>query len=360
MPEVKAYAARSATSGLAPVIITRRDPGPDDVVIDVKFCGICHTDLSQTRDEWGGAEYPMVPGHEITGVVRAVGTSVTDLAVGARVGVGCFVDGGCSKGIGEREHEHRDFANIVFTYNGHEHDGARTFGGYSQSIVVKRPYVLEIPDALPLDAAAPLLCAGITLYSPLVHWKAGPGRKVAIVGLGGLGHVGVKLARSLGAEVTVLSRSDDKRADALALGAHDYHATSDPETFTRLAGSFDLVIVTVGATLDWNAYLRILRQDGALVLVGMPDAPGSINAWELITQRKSISGSGIGSIPETQRMLEFCARHGIVADIETIPIQEVAAAYARIDRSDIRYRFVIDMTSLDAPEAGASARRDGA
>ncbi|WAS90736.1 NAD(P)-dependent alcohol dehydrogenase [Nannocystis punicea] len=346
MPEVRAYAAQSATSGLAATTIVRREPRPDDVVIDVAYCGICHTDLSQTRNEWGGAEYPMVPGHEITGIVRAVGDHVHDLAVGARVGVGCFVDGGCSKGIGDREHEHRDFANLVATYNGHEHDGALTYGGYSQSIVVRRPYVLEIPDALPLDAAAPLLCAGITLYSPLVHWQAGAGRTVAVVGLGGLGHLGVKLARAFGAEVTVLSRTDDKRADALALGAHDFHATADPETFARLAGRFDLVLVTVGTTLDWSAHLRLLRTDGALVLLGMPDAPGSVNAFELITQRRSLAGSAIGSIPETRRMLEFCARHGITADIETIPIQDLAAAYARIDRGDVRYRFVIDMQSL--------------
>lgn len=346
MPEVKAYAATSSTSGLAPTTITRRDPGPDDVVIDVAYCGICHTDLSQTRNEWGGAEYPMVPGHEITGTVRAVGGNVRDLAVGARVGVGCFVDGGCSKGIGHREQEHRDLANLVLTYNGHEHDGGATYGGYSQSIVVKRDYVLRIPDALPLDAAAPLLCAGITLYSPLVHWNAGPGRKVAIVGLGGLGHVGVKLARAMGAEVTVLSRSETKRDDALQLGAHAYHASSDAETFRALAGTFDLILVTVGATLDWNAYLGLLRQDGALVLVGIPDGPGSVNGFELIAQRKSISGSGIGSIPETQRMLDFCAEHAIRADIETIPIQRLAEAYARIDRSDVRYRFVIDMSTM--------------
>ncbi|PCC74013.1 uncharacterized zinc-type alcohol dehydrogenase-like protein [Nannocystis exedens] len=351
MPEVRAYAAQSPTSGLAPTTIVRREPRPDDVVIDVAYCGICHTDLSQSRDEWGGAEYPMVPGHEITGIVRAVGRDVTDLAVGDRVGVGCFVDGGCSKGLCDREHEHWDLADLVPTYNGRDHDGVPTYGGYSQSIVVRRPYVLELPDALPLDAAAPLLCAGIALYGPLVHWQAGPGRKVAIVGLGGLGHLGVKLARAFGAEVTVLSRTGAKRADALALGAHDYHPTSDPDTFVRLAGRFDLVIVTVGAALDWNAYLRLLRPDRALVLVGMPDAPGSVSGAELLVQRKSIAGSAIGSIPETRRMLEFCARHGIVADIETIPIQDVAAAYARIDRSDVRYRFVIDMRSLDREPA---------
>lgn len=346
MPQVKAYIATSAESGLASGTIERRTPGADDVVIDIKHCGICHTDVSQIKNEWGGSRYPLVPGHEIVGIVSAVGAAVKSFKVGDRVGVGCFVDGGSSKGACEREHEHRDFANAVYTYNGQEHDGTPTYGGYSQSIVVKEGYVLRIPDALPLDAAAPLLCAGITTYSPLRHWKAGPGKKVAIVGLGGLGHVGVKLAHAMGAHVTVISQSMAKEADAKRLGADAYVAASKPGALDALANTFDLVIVTIGGKSDWNAYLRMLRIDGAVVLVGIPNGEQPVDAMQLIMQRKSLSGSGIGSIPETQEMLEFCAEHGITSDIESIAIQRLPEAYERLLRSDVRYRFVIDMATL--------------
>lgn len=346
MPQVKAYLAASATTGLAPGAVERRAPRSDDVVIDIKHCGICHTDVSQSRNEWGGSSYPMVPGHEITGIVSAVGSSVTSFRVGDRVGVGCMVDGGCSKGACEREHEHRDLANMVMTYNGKEHDGTPTYGGYSQSIVVKQDYVLRIPDALPLDAAAPLLCAGITLYSPLRHWRAGPGKKVAIVGLGGLGHVGVKLAHAMGAHVTVISQSEAKAPDAKRLGADQYVAASKPGALDAVANTFDLVIVTIGGKSDWNAYIKMLRIDGAVVLVGIPEGAQPVDAFPLIAQRKTLSGSGIGSIPETQEMLELCAKHGITADIETIAIQRIPEAYERIVRSDVRYRFVIDMATL--------------
>lgn len=347
MPETRAYLATSPTSGLRPGTIERRAPNPDDVVIDITHCGVCHTDLSQSTNEWGNGTYPMVPGHEIVGVVREVGAAVTQFRVGQRVGVGTFVDGGHSKGLCEREHEHRVHQHLVLTYNGKEHDGRPTQGGFSRSIVVKEGYVLRMPDAIPSDAAAPLLCAGITVYSPLVHWGAGPGKKVAIVGLGGLGHVAVKMAHAMGAEVTVLSQSLAKQADGARLGADHFYATKDPDTFTRLADTFDLVLVTVGATLDWNAYLRILRMDGALVLVGIPDKEGSVNAFPLIAERKSISGSGVGSIRECQEMLDFCAAHGITADIESIRIQDIGEAFARLARNDVRYRFVIDMASLE-------------
>ncbi|EYF02597.1 Alcohol dehydrogenase [Chondromyces apiculatus DSM 436] len=338
--------ASSATSGLQPGTIERREPGADDVVIDITHCGVCHTDLSQTRNEWGGSVYPLVPGHEIVGVVRAVGAAVREFRVGERVGVGTFVDGGHSLGVCAREHEHRDHKHFVPTYNGKDHEGRPTYGGYAQSIVVKQGYVLHIPDGVPSDAAAPLLCAGITMYSPLRHWKAGPGKKVAVVGLGGLGHIAVKMAHAMGAEVTVLSQSLSKQADGARLGADHFHATSDPETFKKLADTFDLILVTVGATLDWNAYIGLLRMDGALVLLGIPSGPGSVDAFPLIASRKTLSGSGVGSIPECQEMLAFCAKHGIVSDIETIPIQQIESAFERLARGDVRYRFVIDMASL--------------
>ena len=346
MPQVKAYLAASAERNPEPGTIERRAPRPADVVVDIKHCGICHTDISQTRNEWGNARYPMVPGHEITGIVSAVGPAVTTFRVGDRVGVGCMVDGGCSKGTCEREHEHRDLANMVLTYNSVEHDGTPTYGGYSQSIVVKQDYVLRIPDALALDAAAPLLCAGITVYSPLKHWKAGPGKKVAIVGLGGLGHLGVRLAHALGAHVTAISQSEAKAADAKRLGADAYVAVSKPGALEAVANTFDLVIVTIGGKSDWNAYLKTLRIDGAVVLVGIPAGPQPVDAFELIAQRKTLSGSGIGSLPETQEMLDFCAKHGIASDIETIGIQKLPEAYERILKSDVRYRFVIDMATL--------------
>lgn len=348
MNQVKAYIAASAESGLAPGHIERRAPRADDVVIEIKYCGICHTDVSQSRNEWGWARYPMVPGHEIVGVVSSVGAKVTQFKVGDRVGVGCFVDGGCSKHACSREDEHRDLANMVMTYGGAEHDGSPTYGGYSQSIVVKENYVLHIPEALPLDAAAPLLCAGITTYSPLRHWNAGPGKKVAIVGVGGLGHLGVKIAAAMGAEVTAISQTRSKEADAKRLGAHHFIAASEPGALEKAANSFDLILVTIGGKSDWNAYLKLLRMDGAVVLVGIPDGPFAVDGMQLISQRKTLSGSGIGSIPETQEMLNFCAEHKIVSDIELTAIQKIPQAYERILKSDVRYRFVIDMASLNA------------
>ena len=350
MLATQGYAAASVKAPLAPFALERRDLRADDVQIDIHFCGVCHSDIHQVRDEWGGSTFPMVPGHEITGIVTAVGSGVKKYKVGDRVGVGCMVDS-CRTCVScQRDMEQCCLTpspeGLVLTYNSKEHDGAPTYGGYSDKIVVKESFVLKIPDGLPLDGAAPLLCAGITLYSPLRHWKAGPGKTVAIVGLGGLGHMGVKLANAMGAEVTVLSHSPGKDEDAKRLGADHFHSTKDPETFKKLAGSFDLIINTVSAKIDWNQYLSLLKVDGCLVVVGIPDEPVPIGAFGLIMGRKSLAGSGIGGIAETQEMLDFCARNGIASDIEVIAMKDVNEAYERVLKSDVRYRFVIDMATL--------------
>jgi uncharacterized zinc-type alcohol dehydrogenase-like protein len=341
----KAYAAAAAGAPLAPFTFERREPRADDVVIDIKFVGICHSDIHQARDEWGGSTFPMVPGHEIAGVVSYVGPEVTKFKIGDHAGVGCFVDSCRTCGACDASVEHY-CPNLVVTYNGKEHDGTPTYGGYSERIVVKEDYVLRIPDVLPLDAAAPLLCAGITLYSPLKHWNAGPGKKVAIVGLGGLGHMGVKYARALGADVTVLSQTRRKADDAQRLGAHHFYATEDPATFTSLAGTFDLIINTVAADIDWNAYLGLLKVDGTMVVVGIPEKMVPVAAFSLVGGRKSLAGSMIGSIAETQEMLDFSGQHNIVSDIEIIPMDQVNEAYERVIKSDVRYRFVIDIATL--------------
>jgi uncharacterized zinc-type alcohol dehydrogenase-like protein len=348
MTQARGYAAPAAGERLAPFTFERRAPNAGDVSIEIKFCGVCHSDIHQARDEWGGAIFPMVPGHEIAGVVSAVGAGVTKFKVGDRVGVGCFVDSCTTCGTRHVDLE-QYMPGLVPTYNGVEGDGVTpTFGGYSDHIVVKEGYVLSIPDNLPLDKAAPLLCAGITLYSPLHHWKAGPGKKVAIIGLGGLGHMGVKIAHAMGAEVTVLSQSLSKQDDGLRFGAAHYYATNDPQTFATLAGQFDLIINTVGAAIDWNDYLQLLKIDGTMTLVGVPDAATPpVNAFNLIGSRRTLAGSMIGSIKETQEMLDFCGKHDITADIEIIDIQAINEAYERVVKSDVRYRFVIDMKSLD-------------
>ena len=337
------YAAPALGQPLAPFSFERRAPRPDDVVIDIKFCGICHSDIHQVRDEWGGASFPMVPGHEIAGVVSAVGAEVTKFKVGDHVGIGCFVDS--DRTTGDPNFEHYS-GTAIMTYNAKEKDGTPTMGGYSDKIVVKEGYVLRIPDSLPLDAAAPLLCAGITLYSPLKHWNAGPGKKVAIVGLGGLGHIGVKIAHAMGAEVTVLSQTLSKEADGKRLGADHYYATSDKETFKKLRNTFDLIINTVSAPLDWNAYASLLKPESTFVILGIPDKPIPINAMALVFGRRGIAGSMIGSIAETQEMLDFCAEHNIVSDIEKIDMSYVNEAYDRVVKSDVRYRFVIDIATL--------------
>jgi uncharacterized zinc-type alcohol dehydrogenase-like protein len=346
MAIAKGYAATDASKPLTPFTFERREPNADDVVISVKYCGLCHSDIHQARNEWGNSKYPMVPGHEVAGVVTAVGASVTRFKVGDHVGVGCFVNS--CVGHAERNVDLEQYMpGLVQTYNDVEADGTTpTYGGYSDSIVCKEGYVLSFPENIPLDSGAPLLCAGITLYSPLRHWNAGPGKKVAIVGMGGLGHMGVKLGHAMGAEITVLSQSLSKKEDGMKLGASHYYATSDAETFKKLAGTFDLIICTVGTVIDWNAYLNLLKIDGAMVLVGVPEHPVPVHAFSVIGGRKSLTGSGIGSIKETQEMLDFCGEHNIVAEIEKIDIKDINEAYERVLKSDVRYRFVIDIATL--------------
>ncbi|MYR46276.1 NAD(P)-dependent alcohol dehydrogenase [Streptomyces sp. SID5910] len=343
---VAAYAAPAAKAPLERTTIERREVREHDVLIDIKFAGICHSDIHQVREGWGEAIFPMVPGHEIAGVVEAVGPGVTKFKVGDHVGVGCMVDScgeceNCAAGV-----EQHCVRGNVQTYNGVGKDGEPTYGGYSQKVVVDEAFTLRIPDGLPLDAAAPLLCAGITTYSPLKHWGAGPGKKVAVVGLGGLGHMGVKIAHALGAEVTVLSQSLRKKDDGLKLGADHYYATSDPKTFEDLAGSFDLILSTVSAPLDFGAYLGLLKTGGALVNVGAPEEPVSLNLFSLIGGNKTLAGSMIGGIAETQEMLDFCAEHGLGAEIELIAASEINEAYERVLSSDVRYRFVIDTATI--------------
>jgi alcohol dehydrogenase (NADP+) len=346
MPTAHAYAATSATGPLEPITIERRELGPYDVLIDIKYCGICHSDIHTVRGEWGETPYPLAPGHEIAGIVSRVGDEVTRHAVGDRVGVGCMVNSCRECDSCLRGEEQYCLAGNVGTYASIDRDGTITQGGYSSQVVVTEDFVLRIPDGIALDAAAPLLCAGITLYSPLRRWGAGPGKRVAIVGLGGLGHMGVKIARALGAEVTVLSQSLRKKEDGLKLGADHYYATSDPETFEKLAGGFDLIVSTVSAKVDLNAYLGLLDVNGALVKVGAPPEPLAVNVFSLIPKRRSLAGSMIGGIAETQEMLDFCAERGIGAEIEVIPAEQINAAYERVMASDVRYRFVIDTTTL--------------
>ncbi|MGK5543718.1 NAD(P)-dependent alcohol dehydrogenase [Streptomyces sp. URMC 127] len=346
---VPAYAAPSAKAPLERITVQRREPGEHDVLIEIKYAGICHSDIHTVRGEWGDdGHFPLAPGHEIAGVVTATGSGVTRYRVGDRVGVGCFVDscrecGNCKAGL---QQYCTGELGMVGTYGATGRDGEVTQGGYSTHIVVDENYVLRIPGSIPLDQAAPLLCAGITLYSPLARWQAGPGKKVAIVGLGGLGHMGVKIAHAMGAEVTVLSQSLRKQEDGLRLGAAHFHATSDPATFERLAGSFDLIVNTVSADVDLGAYLGLLKTDGTLVQVGAPENPQPVASFALITRRRSLAGSMIGGIPETQAMLDFCGEHGIGADIELIRADQINEAYERVLASDVRYRFVIDAATI--------------
>ncbi|MCE9536399.1 MAG: NAD(P)-dependent alcohol dehydrogenase [Nitrospirae bacterium] len=340
------YAALTAKSALQPFSFTRRDVGPHDVLIAITHCGICHSDIHQARDEWGGSIFPMVPGHEIVGRISRVGSMVTRFHVGETAGVGCFVDScrtcpACREGS-----EQYCEAGMLLTYSGRDKDGQVTQGGYSTQIVVNENYVLRIPATLSPAGAAPLLCAGITTYSPLRHWGVGKYHKLAVVGLGGLGHMAVKIATALGTHVTVLSTSERKRKDAERLGAKDFVLTSQPETFTRLQRSFDFILDTVSAPHNYNDYVNLLKTDGTMILVGVPDKPTLLEPFPLILHRRRIAGSVIGGIRETQEMLNFCAEHGIESDIELIPIQQVNEAYERVLKGDVRFRFVIDLASL--------------
>ncbi|ANP74037.1 NAD(P)-dependent alcohol dehydrogenase [Cryobacterium arcticum] len=346
MLTVTAYAAPSATAPLVKTTIERRELGPADVLIDVKYSGICHSDIHTVRGEWGPIQYPQVVGHEIVGIVSAVGSDVSLHQVGDRVGVGCMVNScrECENCLaGEEQYCLRGNTG---TYASVDRDGTITQGGYATHIVVVEDFVLKVPESIPFEAAAPLLCAGITTYSPLAHWKAGPGRKVAVVGMGGLGHMAVKIAHAMGAEVTVLSQSLSKQEDGLRLGADHYYATSDPATFETLANTFDLIINSVSASIDINAYLSLLRLDGTLVSVGAPPEPLPVQVFSLFGNRRSFAGSGIGSIHETQEMLDFCAEHGIAPETELVAADYINEAYERVLASDVRYRFVIDVATM--------------
>lgn len=347
MPKTKAYAAPAASKPLAPFTIDRREPGPHDVRIDILYCGVCHSDVHQARDEWGGAIFPMVPGHEIVGRVTAVGSEVRKISVGALAGVGCMVDSCRDCGPCRRDTEQFCEKGAAFTYNGTEMNRTTpTFGGYSTHVVVDQRFVLQIPAGLDPAAAAPLLCAGITTYSPLRRFDCKKGDRVAVVGLGGLGHMAVKLAASMGAEVTMLSTSPSKEADARRLGATAFASTRDDATFERLAGRLDLIIDTISAAHDYNRFLGLLRPHGAMVLLGAPPAPIPVSAFSLIMGNRTLAGSLIGGIAQTQEMLAYCAEHRVVPDIEIIPIQKINEAYERMVAADVRYRFVIDIASL--------------
>lgn len=347
MINANARAVFSPDAPFKPTTIKRRDLQPHDILIEIKYAGICHSDIHTARGDWGPVNYPIVPGHEIAGIVTQVGSEVTKYAVGDRVGVGCMVDScgecnNCHKG-----EEQYCLNGMTGTYGAIDRYGQYTQGGYSTHIVVTEDFVVRIPDGMELDVAAPLLCAGITTYSPLRHWGAAPGKKVAVVGLGGLGHMAVKLAHAMGAEVTVLSQTLKKKEDGLQLGADHYYATSDPETFKKLAGSFDLIVNTVSAKIDINAYLSLLALDGTLVNVGAPAEALPVQVFSLIPHRRSFAGSMIGGIRETQEMLDFCAEHHITPDIEVISAKQIDEAWERVLASDVRYRFVIDISTMD-------------
>lgn len=351
---MKAWGAKSASTPIEPLSINRRDPLPGDVEMQILFCGVCHSDLHSARNEWGGADYPLVPGHEIVGRVKRVGRSVSKVKEGDLAAIGCMVDScrtcaSCTAGL-----EQYCEASPVFTYNsldkhsGDKHSGGRTFGGYSERIVADEAFVLKVPAGLDLAATAPLLCAGITTYSPLRHWHAGPGKKVGIIGLGGLGHMGVKFAKAFGATVVLFTTSPGKSTDALRLGADDVVISTDKAGMKRHKGSFDFILDCVSASHDLGQFMSQLKTDGALTIVGAPPTPMQVHAFSLIGGRRSFAGSAIGGIAETQEMLEFCAANGIVSDIEKIRIQDINSAWDRMVRGDVKYRFVIDMATINA------------
>jgi len=346
MIATKGYAAQSAGAPLGSWNFDRREVGEHDVLFDILYCGVCHSDLHQVRNEWGNSIFPMVPGHEIVGRVKQVGSAVKRFKAGDLAGVGCLVDScrtceNCKEGL-----EQYCLNGNTGTYNSIGRDGAPTYGGYSNQIVTHEDFVLHVSDKLPLEAVAPLLCAGITTYSPLRHWGIREGHKVAVLGLGGLGHMGVKFAASFGAEVTVLSTSPSKEENARQLGAHKFAVTSDPEQLKAITGYFDFILDTVSAEHDYSMYLSLLKTNGVHICVGAPPTPAQIHAFKLIGGRKSLAGSLIGGIPETQEMLDYCAEHNIVSDVEVIDIKDIDTAYERMLKGDVRYRFVIDMATL--------------
>ncbi|MBC7531510.1 MAG: NAD(P)-dependent alcohol dehydrogenase [Oligoflexus sp.] len=347
MKQAKGYAAISQDKALTPFNFERRTPGPNDVVIGIEFCGVCHSDIHQVKNEWGGSRYPMVPGHEIVGKVLEIGSAVKTFKVGDPAGVGCLVDS-CGDCVACNQQLEQFCSNgFSGTYNSFEQDKKTpTQGGYSNFIVVKESYCLKISPKLKLSAAAPLLCAGITTYSPLRHWNVSKGHKVGIVGLGGLGHMGVKLAVSMGANVVVITTSESKKEDAKRLGAHDVIVSRNSNELQKHASSFDFILDTVSAEHDLNALLNLLKIDGKMVLVGVPDKPAPVSAFALIGGRRTLAGSLIGGIKETQEMLDYCAEHNITSDVEIIPIQSINEAYQRMIKGDVKYRFVIDMQSL--------------
>jgi len=343
----RAYAAMAAKTDLVPYEFDRREVGPHDVALDIAYAGICHSDIHQVREEWGPALFPMVPGHEIAGTVTKVGSAVTKFKVGDLIGVGVFVDScrkcdNCKAGLQQYCAE-----SMTGTYNGYERDGKTVaMGGYSNYFVINEDYAVTIPANLPLEGVAPLLCAGITLYSPIKHWKVGPGKKVAVMGLGGLGHMGVKFAVAMGAEVTVLSHSPSKEKDALAMGAHHFVSTKDEKIFAEHEKEFDVILNTVSAELDINLYLNLLKLHGTLVVIGLPGKPYAVHVGSLVNGRRSIGGSMIGGIPELQEMLNFCGDHKIVSDVEVIKADYINEAYTRTIASDVKYRFVIDASTI--------------
>ena len=347
MSHAKGYAAQNATTPLGPFKFERREPGAHDVEIEILYCGVCHSDIHQARNEWGGSIFPMVPGHEIVGKVTRLGAHVKNFKTGDLAGVGCLVDScrtcpSCEQGL-----EQYCETGMVGTYNGREKDGSPTYGGYSDKIVTDEKYVLKVSEKLSLERVAPLLCAGITTYSPLRQWKVGKGHRLAVVGLGGLGHMAVKLAVSMGAEVTVLSTSANKEADAKELGAHKFVVTKDDAALATVKNYFDFIIDTVSAEHDYNLYLSLLRLDGTMILLGVPPTAPQIAAFNLIGKRRRLAGSLIGGIKETQEMLDYCAEHNIMSDVEVIPISEINTAYERMLKGDVHYRFVIDLKTLN-------------
>jgi alcohol dehydrogenase (NADP+) len=343
----RAYAAMAAKTDLVPYEFDRREVGPNDVALDIAYAGICHSDIHQVREEWGPAIFPMVPGHEIAGTVTKVGSAVTKFKVGDLIGVGVFVDScrkcdNCKAGLQQYCAE-----SMTGTYNGYERDGKTVaMGGYSNYFVINEDYAVTIPTNLPLEGVAPLLCAGITLYSPIKHWNVGPGKKVAVMGLGGLGHMGVKFAVAMGAEVTVLSHSPSKEKDALAMGAHHFVSTKDEKIFAEHEKEFDVILNTISAEIDINLYLNLLKLDGTLVVIGLPGKPYAVHVGSLLNGRRSIGGSMIGGIPELQEMLNFCGEHKITSDVEVIKADYINEAYTRTIASDVKYRFVIDASTI--------------